>query len=39
MEEQLKNLPPEQRRSIGAAEFQPPAGIARKTLQEMMGGK
>lgn len=26
-------------RSIGVAEFQPPAGFARKTLQEMMGGK
>jgi hypothetical protein len=26
-------------RSIGADEFQPPAGFARKTLQEMMGGK
>jgi len=26
-------------RSIGASEFQPPAGFARKTLKEMMGGK
>ena len=26
-------------RSLGAAEFQPPTGFARKTLQEMMGGK
>jgi hypothetical protein len=26
-------------RSLGATEFQPPAGFARKTLKEMMGGK
>jgi hypothetical protein len=26
-------------RSLGAAEFQPPAGFARKTLKELMGGK
>ena len=26
-------------RSLGASEFQAPAGFARKTLQEMMGGK
>ena len=26
-------------RSLGAGEFQPPAGFARKTLKEMMGGK
>ena len=26
-------------RSLGAGEFQPPSGFARKTLKEMMGGK
>jgi hypothetical protein len=26
-------------RSLGAGEFQPPAGFARKSLKEMMGGK
>jgi len=26
-------------RSIGASEWEPPAGFARKALKEMMGGK
>ena len=26
-------------RSLGANEFEPPTGFARKTLQEMMGGR